>query len=151
MCATIQLCNKEASGLFDMGTVMRMSSRKPLPKKLFIREDYSIVLLNAPDDYESRLTPLPDGVSISDELENLHDLIQLFAANWEQLEKQLPLLIEHLKEDGWLWVSYPKGSSKVKTDITRDSIWEYAVGLGLKAAHQMSVDETWSAIRFRKQ
>lgn len=130
---------------------MIVPSTKTLPKKLFIKEGYSIVLLNAPEDYETRLAPLPRGVSVHDGLDGLHDLIHLFVANREQLEGELPPLIDHLKDDGWLWVSYPKGSSKVKTDINRDSIWEYAVGLGLKAVHQMSVDEIWSAIRFRME
>ncbi|MFW9980338.1 MAG: hypothetical protein ACFFE3_00300 [Candidatus Thorarchaeota archaeon] len=46
-------------------------------------------------------------------------------------------------------MSYLKGTSKMKTDINRDTIWKYAKGLGLKAVHQISIDETWSAMRFR--
>ncbi|MHA2426240.1 MAG: hypothetical protein ACXAEF_15735, partial [Candidatus Thorarchaeota archaeon] len=55
----------------------------------------------------------------------------------------------YMKPDGWLWISYPKGKSKIKTDVNRDSIWEYAKGFGLKAVHQISIDETWSSMRFR--
>ena len=128
---------------------MTMSSTKPLPAKLFIKENYNITLVNAPDEYHARLTPLPKGVAISTNLSGAVDFIQVFIMNREELEQQLSSLIQHLKQDGWLWISYPKGSSKIKTDINRDNIWEYAKGLGLKAVHQISVDETWSAMRFR--
>ena len=128
-----------------------MPSTRPLPEKLFIREDYDVVVLNAPRDYKARLTPLPRGVSVHDRLGPSHNLIQLFVKTKDELQEKLPPLIDHLKGDGWLWVSYPKGSSRVKTDINRDSIWEYAVTLGLKAVHQISLDETWSSIRFRMQ
>jgi hypothetical protein len=128
---------------------MVVSSTKSLPAKLFIKENYHIILVNAPDEYQARLTPLPEGVLISTSLSDDVDFIQVFFMDREELEQQLSSLIGHLKQDGWLWISYPKGSSKIKTDINRDSIWEYAKGLGLKAVHQISIDETWSAMRYR--
>ena len=105
--------------------------------------------MNAPDDYQSQLTPLPEGVIISTNLYDEADFIQGFFMNREELEQQLGTMKDHLKKDGWLWVTYPKGSSKIKTGINRDSIWSYAKELGLKAVHQISIDETWSAMRFR--
>ena len=128
---------------------MVVSSTKPLPAKLFIKENYHIILVNAPDEYQARLTPLPGGAVVSSNLSDEVDFIQVFFMNREELEKHLSSLMGQLKQDGWLWISYPKGSSKIKTDINRDIIWEYAKGLGLKAVHQISIDETWSAMRFR--
>jgi hypothetical protein len=116
---------------------------------LFIKDNYDIALLNAPAEYHLKLTPLPSGVNMGTSLVDKHDFIQVFLMNREELEHQLSPLLGHLKKDGWLWISYPKGSSKIKTDINRDSIWEYVKRLGLKAVHQISIDETWSAIRFR--
>ncbi len=69
--------------------------------------------------------------------------------NRNEMEKQLSHLKDNLKQDRWLWVSYPKGNSTIKTDINRDGIWEYAKGLGLKAVHQISINATWTAMRFR--
>lgn len=126
-----------------------MTSKKSLPAKLFIKDNYRVVLVNAPEDYQSLLNPLPDGVSITTTVSSGVDFIQVFLMNREEMEQQLETLKNHLKPDGWLWVSYPKGSSKIKTDINRDSIWEYAKGLGLKAVHQISIDDTWSSMRFR--
>lgn len=126
-----------------------MSSKKSLTSKLFIKEHYTILLVNSPDDYQSLLGPLPNGVNITTEVGPDVDFIQVFFMNRDEMEKQLGNLKDHLKQDGWLWVSYPKGSSKIKTDINRDSIWKFAKELGLKAVHQISINETWSAMRFR--
>jgi hypothetical protein len=51
--------------------------------------------------------------------------------------------------DGLLWVSYPKKSSKIATDISRDVAWEVMKEFGLQPVFQISIDETWSALRFR--
>lgn len=128
---------------------MVVSSTKPLAAKLFIKENYHILLVNAPEDYPSRLEPLPKGATITTVLCDENDFIQVFLLNRKEMEQQLGALKVHLKHDGWLWVSYQKGGSKIKTDINRDSIWNYAKGLGLKAVHQIALDDTWSAMRFR--
>jgi predicted CoA-binding protein len=129
--------------------VCAMSLKKTLAAKLFIKENYRIILVNAPDDYQSLLGPLPKGVNITTEVNPDADFIQVFFMNRDEMEKQLSNLKDHLKQNGWLWVSYPKGSSKITTDINRDSIWKYAKELGLKAVHQISIDETWSSMRLR--
>ena len=128
---------------------MTVSSKKPLPAKLFIKENYRILLVNAPGNYQALLTPLPKGVKIMTNISDGNDLIHVFIKNRDEMEEHLGSIVVYLKQDGWLWVSYPKGGSKIKTDINRDSIWRYAKGLGLKAVHQISIDETWSAMRFR--
>ena len=64
-----------------------MSSKKTLPAKLFIKENYSVVLVNAPDDYQILLNPLPDGVTIETEESPDSDLIQVFFMNREELEQ----------------------------------------------------------------
>jgi hypothetical protein len=126
-----------------------MPSSKSLAEKLYIRENYSIYLVNAPEEYKSLLGSLPSGVKFVRTTKNQVDFIQVFVKDRDELESNLGKLKSHLKPDGWLWISYPKGSSKIKTDINRDSIWEYAKGLGLKAVRQISIDDTWSTIRFR--
>ena len=126
-----------------------ISSKKSLPAKLVIKEDYRVIFLQAPEGYQSLLSPLPEGVNISTDVHPDADIIQVFLMNREEMEHQLESLTKNLRPDGWLWVSYPKGSSKVPTDINRDSIWEYGKELGFKAVHQISIDDTWSSMRFR--
>ena len=54
-----------------------------------------------------------------------------------------------LKLGGLLWFSYPKKSSKVETDITRDVGWDALGSTGLRPVTQVAIDDTWSALRFR--
>jgi hypothetical protein len=77
------------------------------------------------------------------------DLIQVFLTSKQQLEAQLSGLKKVLTPNGLLWVTYPKGTSKVKTDINRDSINTYARSLGLQGVAMISIDDTWSALRLR--
>ncbi len=77
------------------------------------------------------------------------DLIQLFVTSRSELEKNLGKLKILLAPSGALWVTYPKGTSKAKSDINRDSIREYAQSIGLEAVAMISVDDTWSALRLK--
>ncbi len=54
-----------------------------------------------------------------------------------------------IEPDSVLWFAYPKGTSKVKTDINRDSIREIGESYGITTVTAISLDETWSALRFR--
>jgi hypothetical protein len=126
-----------------------MASTKPLVKKLMIRENYKILIVNEPTGYKDSLIDLPEGSSILKKPTEKIEFIQLFAKDRAELETHLKGLTSKLDSKGWLWISYPKGSSKIKTDINRDSIWMIAKDAGLKAVHQIAIDETWSAIRFR--
>ncbi len=60
-----------------------------------------------------------------------------------------PTAVSAVKHDGLLWISYPKRSSKVETDITRDVGWEAVTQAGLRAVTQVSINDVWSALRFR--
>lgn len=60
-----------------------------------------------------------------------------------------PKAVEAVKPEGVLWISYPKGSSKIKTDISRDKGWDSVKAMGFVGVSMISVDDTWSAMRFR--
>lgn len=77
------------------------------------------------------------------------DIIQLFVTSRSDLEKNLGKLKTLLALSGALWVTYPKGTSKIKSDINRDTIYEYAQSIGLQGVAMISVDETWSALRLK--
>jgi hypothetical protein len=61
----------------------------------------------------------------------------------------LPEVFPFLKDDGIFWVSYPKGSSKVKTDLNRDILWTVMEKYALAGVAMISINEVWSAMRFR--
>ena len=79
------------------------------------------------------------------------DFIQLFVADRQDLEELLPAARNGLAPGGILWVTYHKGTSKIKTDINRDSINAYAATIGLTGVAMISIDADWSALRLKPQ
>ncbi len=77
------------------------------------------------------------------------DVVLLFAKDTKALRSVLPK-IDSLSDSTALWVAYPKTTSGVKTDLTRDAGWEVLEKAGRSAVTQVAVDETWSALRFRR-
>jgi hypothetical protein len=126
-----------------------MASKKPIVQKLFIREHYRVLLVNEPESYRALLGILPADVSLLTEATAPVDLIQVFVTSKQELEAQLPELPAHLKPNGLLWVTYPKGTAKIPSDINRDSIREYASTLNLKAVAMVTIDDTWAALRLK--
>ncbi|MDX1534461.1 MAG: hypothetical protein R3291_02445, partial [Thermoplasmata archaeon] len=78
-----------------------------------------------------------------------YDWGQAFVRDVADLRRLAPQARDAVRYDGLLWISYPKQSSKVATDINRDVAWKVMEEFGLRPVFQVSVDETWSALRFR--
>jgi hypothetical protein len=121
----------------------------PLSRKLRIQPGQRILILNAPDGYLEELEPLPDDVELTDSADAKFDFVHLFVRNSVDLERLGPVAIEAVKYDGLLWLSYPKRSAKVETDLTRDKGWDIVTGAGLRPVTQISVNDIWSALRWR--
>lgn len=121
----------------------------PLAKKLLIKPGARILVLNAPEGYGAQLEPLPEGAEVSIRPEGAFDVVQLFARNKAELEAHAPAALAALGPKGILWISYPKGSSKKQTDLTRDAGWDILAAAGLDIVAQVSIDDTWSAGRFK--
>jgi hypothetical protein len=73
--------------------------------------------------------------------------VHLFATARSELEKNLRLLWEQLDRAGTVWVSWPKKSAGVSTDITEDVIRQVALPLGFVDIKVCAVDETWSGLK----
>jgi hypothetical protein len=123
-------------------------SKTPLAKKLRIRPGQRILILNPPPGYLDELD-LPEDVELAERPEGAFDFVHLFVKNTAELANLGPTAIKAVKYDGLLWISYPKQSSKVETDLTRDVGWEMMAEAGLKPVTQVSVNDIWSALRFR--
>jgi hypothetical protein len=125
-------------------------TQSKLSKKLRIQPGQRLLFVNAPGGYVESLEPLPEGIEFSGSTGPDHDFVHLFVKDTGDLETYGPAAFESVKYDGLVWISYPKGSSKVDTDLNRDSLWELMTETtGLRPVTQVSVDATWSAIRFR--
>lgn len=132
--------------MISKGKVM---SDKTIAQKLLIKEGYKILILNAPAGYLASIGELPPKVSVLSRAEPNTDLVQVFIKSRKEMETQLPRLKESLRPGGLLWVTYPKGTSGVKTDINRDIIAEYARTIGMVGVAMVAVDDTWSALRLK--
>ena len=125
-----------------------------LARRLLIRDGSRVLLVNQPDDYASALGPLPEGASLTESTEEGEfDVIHLFVRNSGELEQHLGAALHAAAGDSKpaLWISYPKTTSGVETDLTRDRGWEALRLAGWRPVTQVSVDEVWSALRFRPE
>jgi hypothetical protein len=118
-------------------------------QKLKIKDGFVLRTINAPADFKKGLAPLPDDVAISPTAKNFQQ-IHWFVLNKAQLDKELPKVMELVKGDVLCWCYYPKGSSKLQTDLTRDKGWETLL------LHDqflwislISFNDTWSTFAFR--
>jgi hypothetical protein len=120
-----------------------------LAKKLRLQGSHRALILNAPESYLETLGELPEGLSVSQEASGQFDFAHLFVKDWQGLEQFIDRVLQAVEFDAILWISYPKGSSGVKTDLNRDKLWEALVYRGIRPVAQVSIDPVWSAIRFR--
>ncbi len=122
-----------------------------LQKKLRILGDQRIALLHAPEGYLSLLGPLPESVELQLTIEGAEDLdiVHAFYTQMSQLQSEASTLVHAFGGDGILWISYPKLSAKTDSDLNRDLIWQKMAEFGVRAVAQISIDEVWSAIRFK--
>jgi hypothetical protein len=116
--------------------------------KLKIKEGFILLTINAPKDFEASLSPLPEDVTVTSSGKN-YQQIHWFVLNQAQMEKDLPKVMKLLKEGITCWAYYPKGSSKVQTDLTRDKGWESLLKPNIQWLNLISFNDTWSSFSFR--
>ena len=122
-------------------------SKTPLAQKLGIKPAAKVAALNAPAGYRKLLAPLPASVSFTDKAATGSSFVHLFVTERRVLEKELKRLRKLLDDAGVLWVSWPKKSSGVSSDITEDVVREVCLPLGLVDVKVCAVDETWSGLK----
>lgn len=124
-------------------------SESALAKKMKLKPDSRAVIIHAPEHYADELEPLPEGVTLAEKLQGKFDWLQLFVKNQAGLEKQLPQVLRAMKPESILWLTFPKGTSKIQTDLTRDKGWDALRAAHLKWLTLISVNDTWSAFAVR--
>ena len=117
-----------------------------LAKKMKLKPGLKAAVINAPERY---MDDLKHGSDISPSLSGTYDWIQIFVKNKAELDKLAPRAVKALKPEALLWISFPKGTSKIQTDLTRDKGWDGLQKLDLKWINLISVNETWSAFGMR--
>jgi hypothetical protein len=124
-------------------------SEMSLLQKLVVKPAYKLIILNPPDGYMDRIGELPESTSYIEMNSQPADIIQVFVKTMDEVLPNVENWKKSLKPKGILWITYPKGTSKVKTDLNRDILWKRLRDYGLDGVAMFSVDATWSAMRFK--
>ena len=121
-----------------------------IAQKLRIKEKDSLLTVNAPPEFKKNLGALPAGAKIITTGKD-YDQVHWFVQNKAQMLKEMKKVLAMLKENVILWIYYPKGTSKMQTDLTRDKGWEDLLAHGDKLTwiSLISFGDTWSVFGFR--
>ena len=124
-------------------------SKTPLAKKLGIKNGYYIFLKNAPSHYWKLFDLLPEDIQIieSPKPESV-DFIHLFCINQKDLLDNAKNCKTYLRKNGTFWISWPKGASKISSDLKREPIRDHLLEIGLVDTKVAAIDEDWSGLKF---
>lgn len=123
---------------------------KTIAQKLRIEPNYTLLVINEPAGFRKDIEGLPPRVKITDQSKDF-DQVHWFVQNRKQLEKEMSKVMKLLRPGIIVWVYYPKGTSKMQTDLTRDKGWDCLLAEGAKLTwiSLISFNETWSVFGFR--
>jgi Protein of unknown function (DUF3052) len=122
-------------------------SGTPLAKKLGIQAGACVRAVDAPGNYARLLEPLPANVTFVEVKADQLDLVHIFTKSRTKLVKYLDDYKKQIKQNGSIWVSWPKKSSGMPSELTEDTIREVALPMGLVDVKVCAVDETWSGLK----
>jgi hypothetical protein len=123
-------------------------SGTPLVKKLGIKPGSTIYIVHAPAEYFEWVHPLPDDVVVKEKLAGKLDFIHLFVKDKKHFQQAFGKAQKCLRDDGMLWISWPKKSSKIQTDLDENIIRDFGLDQGLVDVKVCAVDEIWSGLKF---
>ncbi len=122
---------------------------KTLAEKMKLKSGMRAAVVKAPDNYLKQLSS-PRDVKLGSSLgTGPYDWLQIFLQNSKELKSLAPRMKAALSPTGLVWLSFPKGTSGIQTDLSRDTGWESLKPLDLKWVTLVSVNETWSAFAMR--
>ncbi len=119
----------------------------PLPKKLGIKEDSIVALLDAPVGFDATLGELPAGAVLQRDNPDPHGVNLWFVRSRQELESQIEQM-GALAKGGGLWIAWPKKASGVVSDLSQTIVRKTGLDSGLVDFKICSIDKTWSGLRF---
>lgn len=122
-------------------------------KKLNLKDQKSIVILDAPGSFDAHIADISGGREIIRSLEGVleTEFVMSFVQKQAEIDELVPKVAPLLRGDAVLWMCYPKGSSKrYKCDFNRDTGWQIMGDYELEPVRMVAIDEDWSALRFKK-
>jgi len=122
-------------------------SGRSVVQKLGIKPGFRIFVDGAPASYDDVIGPLPADVTLAPRLKAPLDMAHVFATEATALRNKLPACREAIAPGGMVWVSWPKKSSGVATDVTENVVRITALSLGLVDIKVCAIDDTWSGLK----
>jgi hypothetical protein len=122
-------------------------SQKSLLDKLGIKDGFTVLFIHPPENYFDLLGKLPPNLEEKKQMNGEFDFIHFFTKDKKELATTLPKLQKVLKQTGMIWVSWPKGASKIKTDVNENTVRDLALSLGIVDVKVCAVDEIWSGLK----
>ena len=122
-------------------------SGTPLAKKLGIKDETNVVAVGAPRNYRALLDPLPAAVKFSSKADQKTDVVHLFCTKRAELARALATYRKQLDPNAAVWISWPKKSAKVPSEITEDTVRELALPLGFVDIKVCAIDDVWSGLK----
>ena len=122
-------------------------SGKSVVQKLGLKPGFCVFVDGAPAAYDAVVGKLPDDVRMAAKLKPPPDMVHMFASSAAALRKKLSACRKAIAPDGMVWVSWPKKSSGVATDVTENVVRDTALSLGLVDVKVCAIDDTWSGLK----
>lgn len=122
-------------------------SGTPLAKKLGIREGFNLLFVNAPAELDQELE-LPANVTVNSRSRKPIDLVLMFVTTQRELERTFSSYAAKLTPAGMLWISWPKKSSGVTSDLTENVVRQVGLAKGMVDVKVCAVNEVWSGLKF---
>ena len=123
-------------------------SGTPLPKKLGIKQGIRVCLVNAPDEVRSELKSALSNCKTIDHGKEPLDFTMVFTKSKTELAREFRRISKQLAPAGMLWVSWPKKSSGVATDLDENIVRDIGLGAGLVDVKVCAVTDVWSGLKF---
>ncbi|MGH8868915.1 MAG: DUF3052 domain-containing protein [Actinomycetes bacterium] len=121
-------------------------SGTPLPRKLGVRPEHRVLLVDLPDDVR---LDLPDGATVHRRAGTApYDLALAFCPDRARLERRFVPVAEHIGRDGTLWIAWPKRASGLATDLDENVVRDHGLAAGLVDVKVIAIDTTWSGLKF---
>jgi Protein of unknown function (DUF3052) len=123
-------------------------SGTPLPKKLGIKENFNVLLLDIPADVKAELRDALAACKIAKDVRAPLDFAMIFVKETAALKKKFSEVAKRLTPAGMIWVSWPKKTAGVATDVTENDVRRIGLQAGLVDVKVCAVNEVWSGLKF---
>lgn len=132
------------------GSVLAGYSGTPLPKKLGIKANSVVALIDAPPGFKETLGKVPEGVTLHKHARRRPSLTLWFTRSRKDLERGIKRMVP-LAENAGLWIVWPKKASGIASDLSETAVRRAGLTAGLVDFKVCAVDATWSGLRFTRR